>query len=309
MAALRRQMEKILIASPIPQIDESTFTDFEFHVGHTPMTRIEYPLIVIACYCIGIPLLQRFMKNRESPPLKFILILHNLFLSVISGLLLLFLCCTLWSFVEERDYGYFHIYCQLNCPDQKGIIIAIFHYSINSIPIYQFTFSFCSFFIFHFCTGTLTFIYYINHLLKYYELLDTIFLALKHKPIGFLHAYHHPATLVLTWGQLVDCTGVQWVVISLNLFVHTVMYFYYAMAALKIRIPWKRMVTVLQIGQFVIDLWACYYAWISHYTHGTCAGTFRAGAVGCFVLTSYLYLFIDFYNEIYSKKKMKQKKA
>merc|ERR1719228_1916562 len=114
------------------------------------------------------------MKNRESPPLKFILILHNLFLSVISGLLLLFLCCSLWSFVEERDYGYFHIYCQLNCPDQKG---------------------------------TLTFIYYINHLLKYYELLDTIFLALKHKPIGFLHAYHHPATLVLTWGQLVDCTG------------------------------------------------------------------------------------------------------
>ena len=269
-------MERILIASPIPYIDESTFTDFEFHVGHTTLSSIHYPLTVIACFCIGIPLLERFMKNRESPPLKLLLIVHNLFLSVISGLLLLFLCATLSSLMEEKDFGYFHVYCQLNCEDQKG---------------------------------TLTFIYYINHLLKYYELLDTIFLALKHKPIGFLHAYHHPATLVLTWGQLVDCTGVQWVVISLNLFVHTVMYFYYAMAALKIRIPWKRMVTVLQIGQFVIDLFACYYAWITHYTHQVCAGTFRAGAVGCFVLTSYLFLFIDFYNEIYSKKRMKQKKA
>merc|ERR1719361_945868 len=269
-------MATVVSGNLIPGIDESTFTTFEFHVGHTPLSSIKFPLTTVATYCIGIPLLQRFMKNRESPPLKLLLIVHNVFLSIISGLLLFFLCATLWSFVEEKDYGYHRVYCQLNCEDQLG---------------------------------TLQFIYYINHLLKYYELLDTIFLALKHKPIGFLHAYHHPATLVLTWGQLVDCTGVQWVVISLNLLVHPVMYFYYAMAALKIKVPWKRMVTVLQISQFVIDLFACYYAWFEHYIHGTCFGTFRAGCVGCFVLTSYLYLFIDFYNEIYSKKKLKKKQA
>ena len=273
MAALRREIEKLLIASPITFIDESTFTDYTFHVGSTPLSHIKYPLTVVTCYCIGIPLLQRFMKGRESPPMKLILIVHNVFLSLISGFLLLFLCSTLWSFVEEKGYGYHRVYCQLNYDEQSG---------------------------------TLVFIYYVNYLLKYYELLDTIFLALKHKPIGFLHAYHHPATLVLTWGQLVDCTGVQWVVISLNLLVHTVMYFYYAMAALKIRIPWKRMVTVLQIGQFVIDLAACYYAWFELSVWGTCFATFRAGLVGCFILTSYLYLFIDFYNEIYATKKQKK---
>ena len=164
MAALRKDIEQFLITSPITLIDESTFTDFTFQVGSTPLTHIMYPITVIGCYCIGIPLLQRFMKGRSSPPLKFILIVHNIFLSLISGALLLFLCSTLWSFVEDKDYGYFTVYCRLNYEDQKG---------------------------------TLTFIYYVNYLLKYYELLDTVFLALKQKPIGFLHAYHHPATLVL----------------------------------------------------------------------------------------------------------------
>merc|ERR1719347_1751780 len=130
---------------------------------------------------------------------------------------------TLYSMHESdpEEYGVFRIYCNLNMFDQRG---------------------------------TLTFIYYVNHLLKYYELIDTVFLALKHKPLTFLHCYHHPATLVLTWGQLVDSSGVQWVVILLNLYVHTIMYFYYAMATLRIRMPWKRIVTIAQITQFVLDL-------------------------------------------------------
>eukprot|EP00483_Globobulimina_turgida_P012620 UN12643 len=148
-------------------------------------------------------------------------------------------------------------------------------------------------------TGHLQFIFYVNHLLKYYELLDTIFLALKKKNIGFLHGYHHPATLVLTWGQMVDSTGVQWIVILLNLFVHTVMYFYYAAAALKIRMPWKKIVTISQIVQFILDLCACYTAWAVHNFYGKCFGTNRAGIVGCFILTSYLYLFVDFYQTAY----------
>merc|ERR1711902_7312 len=108
---------------------------------------------------------------------------------------------SLYSIHESNpaEYDWFRIYCGLNYDDQRG---------------------------------TLTFIYYVNYLIKYYELLDTVVLALKHKPLTFLHCYHHPATLVLTWSQLVDNSGPQWIPILLNLMVHTVMYFYYAMATL-----------------------------------------------------------------------------
>jgi hypothetical protein len=249
-------------------LDPSIWTDFEFIVGTTPLSNIYFPLITITLYCIGIPSLQSLMKNRSEPSLKLILIVHNLLLSVASLFLALFLIIAVLSVKAERNYTALQTFCAMNHYDQQG---------------------------------TLTLIYYVNYLFKYYELLDTIFLALKHKNIGFLHAYHHPATLVLTWVQLVDSTGVQYVVILLNLIVHTVMYFYYAMNALKVRMPWKRLVTLLQILQFVIDLIACYSAWAMFAFYGTTFSTPRAAIVGCFILTSYLYLFVDFYQMTYNK--------
>jgi len=265
-------MEDVILY--ITGFDKSIINEFEFKVGTTPFTSIHFPLFTVILYCIGIPLLQQFMKTRTSPPLKFILIIHNIFLSVTSLFMAIYLIVTLMDIKTENNYGFSQIFCALNHYEQSG---------------------------------SLQFIYYINYLLKYYELLDTIFLALKHKNIGFLHGYHHPATLVLTWGQLVDSTGVQWIVILLNLFVHTVMYFYYAMAALKIKMPWKRIVTIMQIVQFILDLAACYTAWAVHNFYGKCFGTNRAGIVGCFILTSYLYLFVDFYQVTYNKKKKNKK--
>lgn len=263
--------------SAITGLDESIFDTFEFQPGVTPISSIYFPLITVLVYCVGIPSLQYFMKGHSAPPLKYILIVHNVFLSIMSFFLAVFLCVTLLSIKTENDFTFFPaIFCGLN-----------HHHQI----------------------GTLQFIYYVNYLLKYYELLDTIFLALKHKKIGFLHAYHHPATLVLTWGQMVDSTGVQWVVILLNLWVHTIMYFYYAMAAMRVRMPWKKLVTIAQILQFVIDLIACYSAWGMVNFYGKCFGTNRAGIVGCFILTSYLYLFVDFYQMTYHSRGDKKSKA
>mmetsp|Transcript_10511 Transcript_10511/g.15790 ORF Transcript_10511/g.15790 Transcript_10511/m.15790 type:complete len:288 (+) Transcript_10511:39-902(+) len=268
--SLQSQVQVMLVS--LTGLDESIFDTFEFRVGVTPMTHIYFPFLTVLVYCIGIPTLQHFMRGREAPPLKYILLVHNIFLSVGSFLLLAFLIVTIASIKSQLGYNlYPEIFCGIGHNNQRG---------------------------------TLQFIYYVNYLFKYYELLDTIFLALKHKPIGFLHAYHHPATLVLAWAQLLDSTGVQWVVIVLNLFVHTIMYFYYAMAALKIKMPWKRIVTITQIVQFILDLAACYIAWGLHSFWGRCFGTNRAGVVGVFVLTSYLYLFVDFYQTAYHSKKV-----
>ncbi|KAI9136055.1 ELO family [Paraphysoderma sedebokerense] len=181
-------------------------------------------------------------------------------------------------------------------------------------------------------THTLELIYYLNYLTKVYELLDTIFLVVKGKPLEFLHWYHHAATLLLTYEQLIGRTSVSWVPIILNLAVHVIMYWYYALSTLGVRVWWKKYLTTLQITQFVIDLGVIYYAagrlWLGTYTgpnstkstvlnfldlsthpflhsekwNVSCAGTEKSAAVGVFILTSYLGLFVDFYVRTYLMK-------
>ncbi|KAI0322329.1 GNS1/SUR4 membrane protein [Amylostereum chailletii] len=152
--------------------------------------------------------------------------------------------------------------------------------------------------------------YMINYYIKYLELLDTVFLALKKKPLAFLHVFHHSATAFLCYTQLNGKTSISWVVITLNLSVHVLMYYYYYATAGGARIWWKKYLTTMQIVQFVVDLFVVYFGTYSYFVatywphlphFGTCAGTESAALFGCGLLTSYLFLFINFYIQTYKK--------
>lgn len=247
--------------------------------GQSPISTNKEVVICIVTYLLVIFGGRELMRSRAPFKLTALFQLHNLILT--SGSLVLLLLM-----LEEIIPMYF----------KQG-----------------FLFSICNTKAF---TARLVTYYMINYYIKYVELIDTVFLVLKKKPLAFLHVFHHAATAVLCYTQLEGETSVQWVVISLNLTVHVIMYYYYYATAGGARIWWKKYLTTLQITQFVIDLFIVFFATYSHFAYkynlpniGDCAGSEGAALFGCGLLSSYLFLFIAFYKATYKKTGAKGKSA
>lgn len=253
-------------------------SQFEFIEGEVPFsTRIEV-IIPIVTYYVVIFGGRQVLKPFGAIKLNWLFQIHNLILTLLSGTLLLLLVEQLFPILYNH-----------------GILYAICDRASWTQPIVT--------------------VYYLNYLTKYYELFDTLFLVIRKKPLTFLHTYHHGATALLCYTQLIGRTSVSWVPISLNLFVHVVMYWYYFLAARGIRVWWKEWVTRFQIIQFIIDLIFVYFASYTYFTHtywpwmpnkGSCAGEEFAAIYGCGLLTSYLFLFIAFYIRVYTKNRSKK---
>ncbi|KAA8493119.1 putative elongation of fatty acids protein 1 [Porphyridium purpureum] len=244
----------------------------------TPYSGWLEPWLAVAVYFVVIRGLQAWRKGKK--PLKFpaILFLHNILLSIGSALLFAALAYVLFEKAFMDGYSLHNMICSEQMHDD----------------------------------GRLHMIYYINYFFKYYELLDTVFLVLQSKEVLFLHSYHHAATLILTWSQQREHSTVQWVPILLNLFVHILMYYYYAMTTIKkgAKIWWKKYLTSIQISQFVIDVIACAYAYtifiVKGFNYEACYGTQTGAITGILILGSYLLLFIQFYQNTYKKSSPKK---
>jgi hypothetical protein len=133
------------------------------------------------------------------------------------------------------------------------------------------------------------------------ELFDTAFLVLRKRKISFLHTFHHASVLVYCWTAYAFESPIGIYFTVMNYAVHFLMYAYYALAVYGKPI-WGNFITTIQILQMALGL----------------AITVRASFFGCepfvslsgaaFLYAVYLKLFVDFFANKLSSRKIEHKK-
>ena len=106
--------------------------------------------------------------------------------------------------------------------------------------------------------------------------------------------------------MVVNKSGDFWIFVSFNSFIHSIMYVYYAASTLKIKIPFKIIITILQIMQFVVGL---SFSFANIYLfYPKCYPKFRLASNLCLqaYVGSLVYLFTKFFIKTYSKKHNKK---
>lgn len=104
--------------------------------------------------------------------------------------------------------------------------------------------------------GPLYFWSYVYYVSKFYELLDTVLSRLNRARMPFpaLHIFHHSCVLLMAWLWLEYAQTLQFGGLLFNTLVHVVMYYYYALKSLGLKVWWKKYITQLQIVQFVSSI-------------------------------------------------------
>jgi len=193
---------------------------FRWRSGETPLSHWQILIYTWFAYLGTLVVIQMVMSKREAFQLKTATVIHNIFLSALS--LVMFIGVV---------YGTLHIIC-------AGGWWSAFCLSDARSTLAQ---------------GPLWYWLYVYFLSKFYELFDTILLALKKKPLQFLHVYHHIVVLAMVWSWLDQVVTISCSAAAANTFIHVIMYWYYVQTALGHQ-PWyKRYITQMQLMQFGIS--------------------------------------------------------
>lgn len=136
------------------------------------------------------------------------------------------------------------------------------------------------------------------------ELIDTVFVVLRRQKLIFLHWYHHASVLIFTWYCYADEASVGRWYTDMNFLVHAIMYSYYALRALGVRIPRQlaMCITISQITQMVVGTFVTFYAYYAKSSGRSCDISFSTLYAGMAIYVSYFLLFAQFFVASYLSK-------
>jgi GNS1/SUR4 family len=128
-----------------------------------------------------------------------------------------------------------------------------------------------------------------------------VLIAKRRKP-SYLQVYHHASTILCAYWLTASHATATFLFVGLNSTIHSIMYTYFALATVGIRLPGKAMITQAQLAQFVVGIFAAIPMFVLE--DGTCANPAQKFAVAGIILSvlKLIVLFSAFYSRTYRKK-------
>ena len=258
----------------------SPLAELESQFNHTSAQNFigniwHYSIYISILYVISIFGIKKYMENRPKFNLRGPLMFWSLALAIFSfrG----FCLYTVTHWVYTYNHGLARSICdELMIKKQLGLWSFLFTFS------------------------------------KAPELIDTIFIVLRKQKLIFLHWYHHITVFIYCWYNYSDMSNaIQWFA-TMNYFVHTLMYTYYAVRASGIYRPpiWVNMaITALQLLQMVVGLSVDTYVYINMtadpnwYCDGNIERNYFTVYSTFAMYGSYFILFAHFFYVTYISKK------
>jgi len=111
---------------------------------------------------------------------------------------------------------------------------------------------------------TVAYIIVLFNFSKFLEFIDTVFVVTRKSQLEFIHWYHHITTCLYCWHSSYIGTSSGKFFALMNLSVHAIMYFYYALYAIgnKTLHPYRKIITLIQISQMIGGCYIVYALFI-----------------------------------------------
>ncbi|KAL2220554.1 putative fatty acid elongase [Thermoascus aurantiacus ATCC 26904] len=239
---------------------------------YTRLLDVKVPVTIAGVYAATVMILNRVNQDRGYRPwafsqtrlFKVLVVLHNVFLAVYSAWTFAGMVRAFRSAWPERDdpHGIVAIadsLCHINGPRGYGNA-AVFNETADRWDIYNPEFQLAEGGVpaptdaGRLWNQGLAYYGWIFYLSKFYEVLDTAIILAKGKKSSTLQTYHHAGAMMCMWAGIRYVASPIWIFALVNSGIHALMYTYYALTAISVRVPTvvKRTLTTMQITQFVI---------------------------------------------------------
>ena len=246
----------------LPHSFEQNWADLDYWSYYA---RLHYNVTIVICitYCLVVHALRVWMRGQKSFHLKVPLIVWNGILALFSFISSIRIVPYMLSILVKNGPWYFVCRNGMASYGQGG---AVALWSV------LFVFS------------------------KYFELFDTLFLILRKKHVSFLHWFHHATVVLLSVHALAYYSPAALLMSGMNAIVHTFMYSYYLIGAIRERPPrWGKFITKLQLSQMFVGVSLGIANYVGQYYVENCHSVPSHNALIFSIYLSYLVLFMRFY--------------